>query len=246
MTDLTLPLGATPENPFIGRRKPAHAAGARYYARPGLVCKSGHTPTIRTTSNHGCIFCDMEWRKENQVALKKQRRGFYQKNKTRLNATNKLRYAANPELRKTLAKKSALANPERTRKNLRTWQDNNAEYLRGYYNDWRIGNPDKVAAKAHKRRAAKMESYEHFTGDQVRELYASQSGCCAYCTCELNGKYECDHIVPLSRKGSNGIRNIAIACKRCNRRKRDFSVAVFAAKYGYTINLIGEYRNPRY
>lgn len=42
---------------------------------------------------------------------------------------------------------------------------------------------------------------------------------CRYCG-SRGGKLECDHIMPLSRGGSNEEDNLATACKPCNRSKR--------------------------
>jgi hypothetical protein len=43
---------------------------------------------------------------------------------------------------------------------------------------------------------------------------------CVYCG--ARGKsLECDHIIPVSRGGSNSQENLATACKPCNRSKRD-------------------------
>jgi hypothetical protein len=43
---------------------------------------------------------------------------------------------------------------------------------------------------------------------------------CAYCDCELSyGDIHIDHIVPLSKGGTNDIENLALSCKPCNLRK---------------------------
>jgi len=43
---------------------------------------------------------------------------------------------------------------------------------------------------------------------------------CAYCG-QRGKKLECDHIVPVSRGGSNDMANLTTACRKCNRSKRD-------------------------
>jgi 5-methylcytosine-specific restriction endonuclease McrA len=43
---------------------------------------------------------------------------------------------------------------------------------------------------------------------------------CSYCD-ERGGRLECDHILPVSRGGLDAMGNLATACFRCNRSKRD-------------------------
>lgn len=53
----------------------------------------------------------------------------------------------------------------------------------------------------------------------IIELYSQQNGLCYYCREELYGQYDVDHVIPLSRGGSNGVDNLVIACAFCNRSK---------------------------
>lgn len=43
---------------------------------------------------------------------------------------------------------------------------------------------------------------------------------CQYCG-DRGNKLECDHVIPLSRGGSDQDENLVTACKPCNRSKRD-------------------------
>lgn len=43
---------------------------------------------------------------------------------------------------------------------------------------------------------------------------------CQYCG-DRGGKLECDHVMPLSRGGSDEDDNLVTACRPCNRSKRD-------------------------
>lgn len=49
---------------------------------------------------------------------------------------------------------------------------------------------------------------------------------CAYCGSQ-GDNLEVDHIVPVSRGGSNDIRNLTLACRPCNMRKRDQTAEEF-------------------
>lgn len=76
----------------------------------------------------------------------------------------------------------------------------------------------RAALVRYRARLAKADG--NFTAGQFRELCEAYDWHCAYChlqTAELT----VDHILPLSRGGSNDISNIIPACGPCNYSKRD-------------------------
>jgi hypothetical protein len=60
------------------------------------------------------------------------------------------------------------------------------------------------------RRQAIPESVRH-------EVWRRDRGTCV--ECGARGRLEFDHIIPVSRGGSNTVRNIELRCEPCNRRK---------------------------
>lgn len=55
-----------------------------------------------------------------------------------------------------------------------------------------------------------------------RTLYTRQNGKCAYCGQHRNHKYmSIDHIIPLSKGGTNDVGNLQCVCKKCNGLKED-------------------------
>jgi hypothetical protein len=54
------------------------------------------------------------------------------------------------------------------------------------------------------------------TRDEVRALYEGQGGLCLWCKTPVGNNYHIDHIVPLSRGGSNWPENLCITCPTCN------------------------------
>lgn len=51
-------------------------------------------------------------------------------------------------------------------------------------------------------------------------IFARDQWTCVYCGTK-SGPFECDHIIPISKGGSNDRSNLATACRPCNRSKKD-------------------------
>lgn len=75
------------------------------------------------------------------------------------------------------------------------------------------------------RRGLKLQSSGEFTREEWLHLVESYSGRCAYCGAQE--PMTVDHVIPLSKGGSNGIENILPACRPCNTSKGTKSVEEF-------------------
>lgn len=88
-------------------------------------------------------------------------------------------------------------------------------------------NPETKTAIDHRRRAAKLQADGSHTAADLRAIWAKQSGRCATCGIEchrgkMDGrKWTIDHIVPLSRGGSEWPSNLRGLCLSCNATKKD-------------------------
>jgi|SRR3954463_5375305 len=72
------------------------------------------------------------------------------------------------------------------------------------------------------RRARKRNAAGTHTTDELHQQYQRQKGKCYYCHKKLGKErksWVAEHVIPLSRGGSNSIDNIVIACIPCNLRK---------------------------
>jgi 5-methylcytosine-specific restriction endonuclease McrA len=117
------------------------------------------------------------------------------------------------------------------------WTANNKESVgaskRSYYEreredilarskKWAENNPEKVRqAKTNnlrKRRAARHASRGNFTVQEFEELCESYGNKCLACG-DNEAVLEADHVVPLTRGGSDSISNIQPLCGSCNRKK---------------------------
>jgi predicted restriction endonuclease len=83
-------------------------------------------------------------------------------------------------------------------------------------------NPERVRqAKINnlrKRRAARHASRGNFTVEEFKELCESYANKCLVCG-DTEAVLEADHVVPLTKAGSDSISNIQPLCGSCNREK---------------------------
>lgn len=61
------------------------------------------------------------------------------------------------------------------------------------------------------------QSTRHIPSNVRREVWRRDQGRCV--KCESREKLEFDHIIPVSKGGSNTARNVELLCQDCNRRK---------------------------
>ena len=89
----------------------------------------------------------------------------------------------------------------------------------------------KKPEQTYVRRERYNENLRNAVGDysefDVVIIRKKLSDKCFYCGNSLNGGGEKDHIIPLSKGGSNWPENITLACMRCNKDKYDKSLEDF-------------------
>lgn len=115
--------------------------------------------------------------------------------------------------------------PDRNKRKCKTtseWQKENRERRTEYQRQWKLDNPDRVAAYDHYRRQASTQGSER---EAVKQLYRDARSSVA-CVCYLCGKItltpgerQVDHRMPICRGGDRSRDNLAIACSDCNLRK---------------------------
>lgn len=133
------------------------------------------------------------------------------------------------------ARKYHIDNIEKDRKNSIDWQKNNPdkfkanqkkyrkshlEQRRIYNNEWRNKNKEKALIHVHNRRARKLGNGGcSYTVDDVKNILIFQKQKCAICRISIKSSYHIDHIIPLSKGGSNAKENIQLLCPSCNLSK---------------------------
>lgn len=122
------------------------------------------------------------------------------------------------------------ANPEKVAKKRKTWKDKNHEKVSTYMKDYFQNNPEMVRNAARKRRALALSNgHEPYTEAQVLDAYGTD---CHICNKPVdlsaprstkqvgweNGLHF-DHLLPLSKGGSDSIGNVRPSHGVCNLRK---------------------------
>lgn len=62
----------------------------------------------------------------------------------------------------------------------------------------------------------------------THEVFERDNYTCQYCHV-IGGILEVDHVIPISRGGTNELSNLVTACRRCNRQKKDKTPEEFEA-----------------
>lgn len=125
-----------------------------------------------------------------------------------------------PELRK----KWKTENPERVNELARLAYERDPKAQAARTARYKERFPERV--RQQKRDAAKNGSARRrgaegrFTKEDIQLLFVAQKGKCAEPSCKVKlDKYHVDHVMPLSRGGTNWPDNLQLLCPSCNLRK---------------------------
>jgi hypothetical protein len=91
----------------------------------------------------------------------------------------------------------------------------------------------KGRAAHQNRRTALYQAEGKHTGADIQRLYELQEERCAYCGITLHGEYHADHMMPVSRGGSNWPDNLALTCSDCNLSKGAKTLDEWTAMRGW-------------
>lgn len=100
---------------------------------------------------------------------------------------------------------------------------------------WRKNNPEKVKAQSANRRTRYM-NVGIITDEMVFEVYARDGGKCAYCGDVTGYVWHLEHVVPLSRGGTNAIDNLCVSCSPCNLSKGGKKPSEWDGKHEYLLD----------
>lgn len=149
---------------------------------------------------------DRFWRfkPENKEREKKRLAAAYLARKSEIGARRRARYAANKQ--RELARN-------------RAWRAKNLDRARAICRQWAKDHPLVMRAIVARRRSLRLKAEGRYTNRDVLSLLAAQNGRCKSCGRDICCGFEVDHVIPLTRGGSNWPANLQLLCQACNRSK---------------------------
>jgi len=139
------------------------------------------------------------------VCVMKARKRFYKKNIQKFIEARKKLYWSN---REDAIKKSI------------EWGRKNKDKRKIIRKRWSIQNTLPKAVMNKNWNARKQGAKGSFTLEEYKNKLAIHNNKCGYCL--VGDAYTVDHIVPISKGGTNFISNIMPCCLKCNGQKRDY------------------------
>lgn len=112
-------------------------------------------------------------------------------------------------------------NTERIKGRARKKYWDNPEAARQEKRQYRVLHPDTVKRIAKVNKHRRRSAHGSFTAEDIKLQFKVQKGRCWWCSKKIKGIYHVDHVIPLSRGGTNDPSNLVISCPKCNLSKNN-------------------------
>jgi len=175
---------------------------------------------------------DKVYRAANKGKVAARKRAYYAAHREAIAADRKAYYATHKEERLAYAKAYRAAHKEEIAAREKAYAATRKEEIAAYNKVYNAAHREEAAARkkaynaahkeeksasAHNRRVAGGVT---LTAQVVRDIKARAGGVCCYCGEDFEDGH-IDHILPVSRGGTNDPENLVYVCARCNLQKHD-------------------------
>jgi 5-methylcytosine-specific restriction endonuclease McrA len=219
---------------FVSRNEALARGLKRYFT--GCVCPNGHLAE-RYVSCFACVECQLAPdRKDKKIEGRQRRRKAVQPRR------GKTYFTGIPCRRGHIAERfvsnetcvACAYEAAKIRRKIAPYKQR--LHGRRWYAKAVKANRERVYMRSVRRRARLLNAAGVYTPEDIQRIYRLQKGRCAYCRKNLGTEFERDHIVPLSKGGTNHARNIQILCRfGCNQSKHSRDPIEFARSNGWLI-----------
>lgn len=142
---------------------------------------------------------------------------YYYNNQEKEKARAREYRARRPEVVKAYNERFKSENPEYSKQ----YRERNADELRKTGREYYANHKQAALIRWRKRDALKKNAPGSHTQADIELQYRSQKGKCWHCGKSVGDDYHIDHLIPLSRGGSNAPENLVISCPKCNLSKHN-------------------------
>jgi 5-methylcytosine-specific restriction endonuclease McrA len=205
--------------PFIQKKRCAKCKKEKPLAE---FCKN------RNTKDGLGIYCkscyneiQKQWRKDNPEKAEKILKRYQQRNREEIKLKARKARRENPEKNKEARKKYYYTHHEKAIEAARKYRKEDPERSKEIVQKYQQAHPEKGRQRHRRRRARKLQADGSHDTDDIQFLFAVQKGRCAACG-ELFTKDDMvsvDHIIPLTKKGSDNVTNLQLLHRSCNSKK---------------------------
>lgn len=181
-------------------------------------CKFGINPSCKNC----CKDAKASYILNNKQKIKDSNKKSYEKNKEHHSKIKKIYYLNNKEKINNSCKEYYYKNKKQIINNHNIYQKNKCNNDLSFYNICKLRNKNKNNLKKAIKYYLEGKTDKLPSKSPSRlllKLYEIQNNTCPYCNNDMVDNIHIDHIIPLSKNGSNEIENLILCCANCNLSK---------------------------